>query len=187
MSSIVMLKKLGAKQITGDVKKIVRNFCANDGDKIALYTIIGVANGIKTGTHTTYGAWLAFTGSMEAENHVTQERFASNIAFIPAPLDGMLREALGSNESVQFAITVEVKRRDDLGQGYEYLPRPHIATQENDPLAHLRQAVPKIEAPKALNAQSVDKSTGEVVEKVEAKKEPETKAAKEEPKAAKGK
>lgn len=150
--SVTMLKKLGAKQITGDVKKIVRTFCANDGDKISLYTIIGVVNGIKTGIHTTYGEWIAFMGSAEAQNHITGEKFASNMVFIPAPLDGMLQTALQDNESVEFAITVDVKRRDDLGQGYEYLPMPHISTQKNDPLAHLRSSVPNFGIPKEVEA-----------------------------------
>lgn len=145
------LKKLGAKQIMGNVKKAVQDYCPNDGDKVTLYTIFGVANGIKTGT-TNYGPWTAFQGQFEAQNHVDQNAYASNQAFIPEPLQSMLMGALEKSETVQFAITVDVKRRDDLNVGYEFLPTPHIQTQENDPLAHLRSSVPQIAAPVKLDA-----------------------------------
>lgn len=144
--SVTMLKKLGAKQIVGDVKKAVKIYCANDGDKISLYTIFGVANGVKTGT-SNYGAWTSFQGRFEATNHVDSQSYAGNQAFIVEPLQSMLLAALAGSDEVQFAITVDVKRRDDLGQGYEYLVTPHLQTQENDPLAHLRAAVPQIKAP----------------------------------------
>lgn len=145
------LKKLGAKQIMGNVKKAVQDYCPNDGDKVTLYTVFGVANGIKTGT-TNYGPWTAFQGQFEAQNHVDQNAYASNQAFIPEPLQSMLVAALEKSDTVQFAITVDVKRRDDLNVGYEFLPTPHIQTQENDPLAHLRSALPQIAAPVKLAA-----------------------------------
>lgn len=144
--SVTMLKKLGAKQIVGNVKQAVKDFCANDGDKVSLYTIFGVANGVKTGT-SNYGDWTAFQGKFEATNYVDGASYASNQAFIVEPLQSMLMGALQESDSVQFAITVDVKRRDDLNQGYEYLVTPHMQTQENDPLAHLRAHVPQIAAP----------------------------------------
>jgi hypothetical protein len=147
--SVTMLKKLGAKQIVGNVKKAVSDFCANDGDKVTIYTIFGIANGVKTGT-SNYGDWVAFQGQFEAENHVDGQSYASNQAFIVEPLQSMLMRALEGSDSVQFAITVDAKRRDDLQCGYEYIVTPHIQTQEADPLAHLRSSVPKLSAPKPV-------------------------------------
>jgi hypothetical protein len=144
--SVTMLKKLGAKQIVGNVKQAVKDFCVNDGDKVSLYTIFGVANGVKTGT-SNYGDWTAFQGKFEATNYVDGQSYASNQAFIVEPLQSMLLGALESSDEVQFAITVDVKRRDDLNQGYEYLVTPHLQAQENDPLAHLRSSVPQIAPP----------------------------------------
>jgi len=144
--SVTMLKKLGAKQIVGNVKQAVKDFCANDGDKVSLYTIFGVAHGVKTGT-SNYGDWTAFQGKFEATNYVDGQSYASNQAFIVEPLQSMLMGALQASDEVQFAITVDVKRRDDLNQGYEYLVTPHLQAQENDPLAHLRSSVPQIAGP----------------------------------------
>ncbi len=162
-TSVTMVKKLGAKQIIGNVKKAVTDFCANDGDKVSLYTIFGVANGVKTGT-STYGEWTAFQGKFEASNYVEGTSYASNQAFITEPLQSMLVDALRESDVVQFAITVDVKRRDDLNQGYEYLTTPHLQTSENDPLAHLRAAVPQISAPvkvAALEAPKVEEKAPE--------------------------
>ncbi len=162
--SVTMVKKLGAKQIVGNVKKAVSDFCANDGDRAALYTIFGVANGIKTGT-TQYGEWTAFQGQFEATNYVDGLSYASNQAFITEPIQSMLVQALQNSDAVDFAITVDVKRRDDLERGYEYITTPHMQTQESDPLAHLRKSVPQLAAPVKVAA-------------LEAPKEPEKKAAK---------
>lgn len=149
--SVTMLKKLGAKQIVGNVKSAVVNYCQNDGDKVSLYTIIGIANGVKTGT-SNYGPWVAFQGKFEASNHVDGLNYASNQAFIVEPLQSMLMAALETTDEIRFAITVDVKRRDDLNQGYEYLVTPHIHAKENDPLEDLRAAIPKIAAPLKLAA-----------------------------------
>lgn len=162
--SVTMVKKLGAKQIIGNVKKAVADFCANDGDKVSLYTIFGIANAVKTGT-SNYGDWVAFQGSFEAANYVEGTSYASNQAFITEPLQSMLMEALTKSDSVQFAITVDVKRRDDLNQGYEYLTTPHLQTQENDPLAHLRSAVPQIAAPVKVLQLEAPKEDTKVEEK----------------------
>lgn len=144
--SVTMVKKLGAKQIIGNVKKAVADFCTNDGDKVTLYTIFGTANGIKTGT-TNHGDWVAFQGQFEATNYVDGKGYASNQAFITEPIQSMLVRALEESDAVDFAITVDAKRRDDLAVGYEYITTPHVKTQQSDPLAHLRGLVPQLSAP----------------------------------------
>lgn len=139
--SITMLKKLGANQILGNVKRVVAENCANDKDVYSAYSIYGTSNGIKTGT-SQFGEWTAFVGTMEAINHVTGEHFAAVSCFIPEPLSTLLKEALTENENIEFAFSVSVKRRDDLKEGYEYLVTPHKAAQEADPLEKLRALIP---------------------------------------------
>jgi hypothetical protein len=144
MSDVQMLKKLGAKQILGNVKATVADKCAKDGAVYEAYSIYGTTNGIKTGT-STYGEWLAFVGNMEAINHVTGEMFAAIQCFIPEPLQSLIREALkdlDDDKSIEFAFTVSVKRRDDLKEGYEYLVKPHKQASESDPLEKLRNLIP---------------------------------------------
>ena len=148
--SVTMLKKLGANQILGSVKKIVVENCPNDKDVYNAYSIFGTTNGIKTGV-SQFGEWTSFVGNMEAVNHVTGEMFAAIVCFIPEPLCSLIKDALVDNDQVEFAFSVSVKRRDDLKEGYEYLVIPHKAAQEADPLEKLRALIPaqqaKLEAP----------------------------------------
>lgn len=136
-----LVKKLGAKQILGNVKKTVAENCAKDGDTFRAYSIAGICNGIKTGTGT-YGQWTAFQGKMEATNYASGEAFAAVQCFIPEPLQSMLLDALEKTDTVEFAFSVHVKRRDDLKEGYEYIVEPHMKAQEADPLAALRALLP---------------------------------------------
>lgn len=132
-----LVKKLGAKQILGNVKQVVKDNCENDGDTYQAYTVYGVTNGIKTGM-SNYGEWCAFQGTIEAVNHVTGEGFASTQCFIPEPLESIIKTALEDNDAVEFAFVVHVKRRDDLKEGYEYIVVPRKEAQESNPLAHLK-------------------------------------------------
>jgi len=151
-----LVKKLGAKQILGTVKNVVKDQCPKDGDTYKAYSVYGIANGIKTGT-SNFGEWCAFQGKMEAVNYVTGESFAAPQCFIPEPLQSMLRDALAENDTIEFAFSVHVKRRDDLKEGYEYIVEPHKAAQEADPLAALRNLLP---APPATAQTDIEDVTG---------------------------
>lgn len=149
-------KKLGAKQILGNVQNVVKSECPNNGDTYKAYSVYGIANGVKTGV-SNFGEWCAFQGKMEAVNYVTGESFASPQCFIPEPLQSMLREALAQNDTIEFAFSVHVKRRDDLKEGYEYIVEPHKAAQETDPLAALRNLLP---APSETTQTDIEDVTG---------------------------
>lgn len=149
MSNTQLIKKLGSKQILGNVGKLVAERCENDGDTYKAYTIFGVANGVKTG-NSTFGEWIAFTGTMEAVNHVTGESFASGQCFVPEPLQSMMVAELKKADSLEFAFSVSVKRRDDLERKYEYIVTPITETRQADPLEHLRKMVPQIAPAKQL-------------------------------------
>lgn len=142
--SASLIKKISPKQLAGDVKKVVREqskeggLLATDGSQTSLYRVFGIADGMVTG-ETDFGPWIAFTGQFEAVNSAG-EIFKASKCFLPEPCDQMIKHALEDNESVQFALEVFVKRRDDLQVGYEYIPKPIVEVTDNDPLQHLRAA-----------------------------------------------
>lgn len=135
-------KKLSAKQIVPELKKFMREQSSkggkleNDGDITHLYKMFGLVSSVETG-EGDYGPWIKFVGKHEALN-LYGDYYASTAAFLPEPLPGMLMSALESNDTVEYAVEVSIKRRDDLAIGYEFLPSPLIEVSENDPLASLR-------------------------------------------------
>lgn len=142
-----LVKKLSAKTIIGNVASFVKENIKDDNGTALLYTIFGVVNGVKSGS-SNFGDWMAFQGSIEAVSAVTGETYRSPQVFLSEPLQGMLAVALQSNDTVEFACEVMVKRRDDLVIGYEYIINPKTETAQNDPLEHLRKiALPAPEAP----------------------------------------
>lgn len=133
-----LVKKLGSKQILGNVGKVVKEKIENDGEVLNMYSLFGMANGIKTGS-STYGEWTALVGQMEAINHITGDSYAATVCFVPEPLCSILVNALRENDSVEFAFQVSVKRRDDLERGYEYIVTPIIESRQSDPLQLMRE------------------------------------------------
>lgn len=152
----IIKKKLGAKEILGgNVKNIVQGYCPNDLDSVRAYTLLGVVSGFETGV-STYGDWYAFKGDIKAINWITGEEMRGAKAFIPDPLQTMLLESLAGHESVEFALTVHVKRRDDLNEGYEYIVEAHKEAEESDTIKSLEKLIPgdfsRLEAPKSKKA-----------------------------------
>jgi len=143
MSSLI--KKISAKTIVGDVSPPEK--------ATALYTVIGIANGIKTG-NSTYGEWLALTGQFEAVNLETGEAYVSPQVFLPEPLQGLIAAKVrtpdenGKMPSVQFAVEVGFKPSKSTF-GYEYTVRELVDSSDNDPLADLRKALPALPKPEA--------------------------------------
>lgn len=140
--SASLIKKISAKTIVGVV--------AAPEKATPLYTVMGIANGVKTG-QSTYGEWIALTGQFEAMNLETGEAFAAPQVFLPEPLNGLIVAKVrtpdenGVTPSVRFAVEVGIKPSKST-MGYEYTVRELVDASENDPLADLRKALP---APKA--------------------------------------
>ena len=140
-----LIKKISRKTVVGDVSPPEK---ATD-----LYTIMGIANGVKTGS-SMYGEWLALTGQFEASNLETGEVFAAPVAFLPEPLNGLIAAKVrtpgedGKGVSVKFAVMVGVKPAKNQF-GLEYTVRELVDVKENDPLADLRQALPALPKPAA--------------------------------------
>ena len=145
--SAKLLKKLGTKQIIGDVLKVSKSI-ENDGDTILLYSLYGESDGVKTGPGTFDNPWTAFQGNMEAVNQLTGEVFSSTQCFVPEPLNTMLLGALKENDKIEFAFSVHLKRRDDLPTNYEYIVEPKQEPQSNDRLAKMRELI-QLPAPKS--------------------------------------
>ncbi len=150
MSSLI--RKISAKAVLGASPEKPKK-------AINLFTVIGIAQGVQTGT-TDYGEWTALKGQFEATNKETGEVFQAPKCFLPDPLNGMIAATLQEtdeegnrvNSSVQFAVEVGVKPAD-TATGYEYTTKEIVESNEADPLAALRDAVTK-----ALPAPAADKS-----------------------------
>ncbi len=171
-----LLKKLGAKQILGNVGKVIQDSEMAVGDQKAMYTIYGVCNGTKSGV-STYGEWTAFLGKMAATNFITGEAYSAPQCFIPAPLDVYVLDGLADSESVEFAFVVNILRlEDDPSTGainYEYIVEPRKEVQESDPLAHLASLV-QLEPPKPTKEELAEEKAKNL-EKNEALKKAEKK------------
>lgn len=143
MSSLI--KKISAKTIIGTVSPPEK--------ATALYTVIGIANGIKTGM-SAYGEWLALTGQFEAVNLETGEAYVAPQVFLPEPLQGLIAAKVrtpdenGKTPSVQFAVEVGIKPARST-MGYEYTVRELVDASDSDPLADLRKALPAPSKPDA--------------------------------------
>jgi hypothetical protein len=113
---------------------------------VALFTVIGICNGVKTGM-STYGEWLALTGQFEAMNLDTGEAYVAPQVFLPEPLNGLIAAKVrtpdenGQPVSVKFAVEVGIKPSKTT-LGYEYTVRELVDASEDDPLAGLRKALP---------------------------------------------
>jgi len=145
-----LLKKLGTKQIIGNVGAAIKESCENDGDSVDLYTLGGIANGVKTGSGT-YGDWTALVGTFEAVNMLTGEEMASTQCFVQEPIESMLTTAISEHGEVEFVVKLIGKRRDDLERGYEYNLEPVLQPKKDDRLSNVRglisNTVNALEAP----------------------------------------
>jgi len=133
-----LIKKISPKTIIGKI--------AIPEKATALFTVIGICNGLKTG-QSTYGDWMALTGQFEAMNLETGEASVAPQVFLPEPLNGLIAAKVrtpdenGQPVSIRFAVEVGVKPAK-TATGYEYTVRELVDSTDNDPLADLRKALP---------------------------------------------
>lgn len=130
--------KISSKTVWGKVEK--------PSTAHALFTVLGVAHGIKTGT-TDKGEFTAFLGSFEATNSKTGERFAAGKCFLPGIVTEMLVSALAQTQAVdagnslRFALEIGVKPEEKNAYGYVYTVKPLVKLAANDALADLRAEI----------------------------------------------
>ena len=122
----VKVKKISSKLLCGNVRN------CDDG---LLYSVIGNAVGIKTGT-SNYGDWICFKGDFRAWNdkHVVE----SNQIFLPEILSIPLEVVLKEKQAVSFGVEV-MKISTDSSIGYEYQVKNIIPVKESNMLEDMRQ------------------------------------------------
>lgn len=151
-----LVKKVSAKTVVGaNIKKLLDK----SGENTPLYTVIGIATGIKTGI-STYGDWACLTGQFRATNMITGELFQGSHMFLPDVAHDMAAVALSSDgvESIEIAFEIGAALTDaEDGAGYEYSVRPLIETQEADPLAAIEDRVAGLKAPKKAAPKKVSR------------------------------
>ena len=141
------VKKLSAKTIVGDVKKLVREGQLTSGT--VLYRVIGIADGVRSG-ESNFGPWTAFSGDFEAVNMLTGEvsrgpQFFSDKSFTDALLSRM---NANPGAAVEFALEVAIEINDDYPMGFGYVTRP-IVENAHDRLGALRSRLAALPAPDA--------------------------------------
>ncbi len=151
------IKKLSAKSIVGNVKKVsFDNFYEDNNiekpkkdrpEQIDLFTILGIVKGLKTGT-TDNGEWISFEGEFKATRLLDGEIFRGPRAFISEPAQSMLESALEENETVEMAFVISIIPGENA-YGYEYRTSPLIAPAENDGIAALELKIKSLPVPKA--------------------------------------
>lgn len=133
VTEITTVKKLTTKIIVG--KKIGKIEVRQQ-----LYSIIGVATGLKTG-ESNYGAWTALVGRFEAERTADGAMFSAPLLLLPdeataAPIIQLVK----IHEGVEFALVVTVEPTLSA-PGYVYDIATVITPRKNDILAGLRLAL----------------------------------------------
>ena len=144
-----LTKKISTAKIYGKIN--VRKL-PEDGSVLNLYTVIGVAIGVKSGT-SDFGDWKALVGQFEATNMETGERLSSANCFLPDVAQGLVEAQLAheGTQHVEFAFVIGAKADEGSPVGYSYTAQPVLAPDAKDPLAELRGSLSALvlEAPKA--------------------------------------
>lgn len=150
MTAPAFKKKLSAKTIVGDVRKMVRTGELKGGE--TLYRAIGIAEGTRTG-ESNYGQWTSFSGTFEVINVLTGEVYQGAEFFPDKGFTDALLSRMQANpgQSVEFALEVGIDVSDDYPTGFAYVARP-IVERAHDRLGALRDRFKALEAPKDQDA-----------------------------------
>ena len=135
MTEIKTENKLSAKTLVGkavsEVKELTR-----------LYSVIGIATGIKTG-ESLYGPWTALSGRFEAKRESDGQVFTAPMVLMPEVVNEVLPslKTAKAGQASEFAFIVSVEQSEDSGRGYEYVIVSVIEPRESDSLGALRKAI----------------------------------------------
>jgi hypothetical protein len=132
MTEITTVKKLTTKIIVG--KKI-----GKVEQRKQLYSVIGVATGLKVG-ESNYGAWTGLVGRFEAQRTDDGVMFSAPLLLLPDVAAEPIIRAVKIHEGVEFALVVTVE--PTLSEpGYVYDIASVVTPRKNDMLAGLREAM----------------------------------------------
>jgi hypothetical protein len=134
MIDITSVKKLTTKIIVG--KKIGKIEA-----RTQLYSIVGVATGLKTG-ESNYGAWTALVGRFEAERTADGQLFAAPLVLLPDEASALVIQAIKSanGSGIEFGLVVTAEPTLS-SPGYVYDIQMVVSPRKNDMLATLRHAM----------------------------------------------
>ena len=152
-----LIKKISAKTVCGDVRKVVKSKEAG-WKKEELFRVFGIANKIKTGDGDN-GPWSAAEGQFKAVCSETGEEFAAGVCFLPDVAQNMVNAIVTNAEgqSVEFGFIIYVTEAPDSMTGYTYAAEPLIKPTEDDPLERLEKQLGemnKLAAPKKDKAET---------------------------------
>lgn len=154
---VEMIRKLSPKTIMGRVtiplKPDKTPYVDEDGvptkfPDTELYTCIGMAHGLKTGTGDN-GPWVAFLGAFEAVRAKDGKRFQGGQCFVPKAVEDIMAASLRAAQakdagaSVEFGIEVGIKFAANQ-IGYEYYVKNLVKTNNADPLESLRNRLTSV-------------------------------------------
>jgi len=128
-----LLTKLSAKKLIGKIEKPTK--------KTALFRVLGIATGVKTG-ESTYGPWVAFLGQFRAIRNSDNEVFQAGQCFLPAMASNLMLPVVNQHgdTGVEFAFDIGVVPAENA-IGYEYFAEPIVESGETDALAALQKKV----------------------------------------------
>lgn len=132
MASVNTLSKGGFKGIT---------------DVVFGMRILGQARAFEV-VQTPYGDALKFKGEFRAWGQEGNE-CVSSVAYLPSPVDEMLKTALenGEGKPVEFAFDVEVVPDESSTVGYVYRVKTLTEAAPSDPVARLASNLPPLQLP----------------------------------------
>lgn len=134
-------RKLSAKEIVGDVKKIFKE-ADPKAKKIPLFKIGGFVNRYDP-VETNYGTAIRFIGDFVAVNQTSGEMFRSNRLFLPSIMTDEMTAHLAAakkrdeDASVEFGFDVSIIPDEKSATGYVYMAEPVVKVQESDAISAL--------------------------------------------------
>lgn len=150
-----VIKKITAKEVCGDVKKLV-NLNMKDGElpeglAIPLMRVVGKCDRTQIKT-TDIGESLLLLGNFEGINIATGEVFRSGRCYLPEVAADMIAGMLldDSVSAVEFGFDIGVITDPSSIVGYTWEVTPLVEPQDDDALSRLSKslpALPKLPAP----------------------------------------
>jgi len=165
-----ILKKVSVKTVCNKPKSFFKEL----KEETPMMRIVGLARKYDIGT-SQYGEYLKFIGEFHATDLSTGEQSVGAVAFLPQPVDGMLKESIdsmseGGKKPVEFAFDIFVIPDPATEVGFQYRVAALTETKTSDPLAELLNKysnVPMLAAPKNGEAETPLESESEPSEKHE--------------------
>jgi len=138
------------KKITiGTINGKRGGFTVKEGDADRVVgRIFGRADSVAVKS-SNYGDYLRFNGMIKAINEDREESF-SPVLILPSPADQLLAAALEKDEQkmgVQFAFDIVLRampKKNPTDRGYEFIVKPLLETEANDPLKAMQAALPPL-------------------------------------------